>query len=43
MIVKDRAALTCSRAPRSGRDLCSQPTISRLENAQSRIEVARLK
>ena len=30
------------RAPESGRDLCSQPSMSRLENAPSRIEVARL-
>ena len=35
--------LVSGRAPRRGRDLCSQPTISRLENAQSRIEVACLK
>ena len=30
------------RAPESGRDLCSQPTMSRLENAPSRTEVGRL-
>ena len=30
------------RAPESGRALCSQPTMSRLENAPSRIEVARM-
>ena len=30
------------RAPESGRPLCSQPTMSRLENAPSRIEVARM-
>ena len=30
------------KAPESGRDLCSQPTMSRLENAPSRIEVARM-
>ena len=30
------------RAPESGRDLCSQPTMSRLENAPSRSEVARM-
>ena len=30
------------RAPESGRDLCSQPTMSRLENALSRIEMGRL-
>ena len=35
--------LASGRAPRNGRDLCSQPTMSRLENAPSRIEVARLK
>ena len=29
-------------APESGRALCSQPTMSRLENAPSRIEVARM-
>ena len=35
--------LTVGRAPVSGRDLCSQPTMSRLENAPSRIEVARMR
>ena len=30
------------RTPESGRDLCSQPTMSRLENAPSRSEVGRL-
>ena len=34
--------LAVRRAPESGRDLCSQPTMSRLENAPSRIEVRRL-
>ena len=34
--------LAVGRAPVSGRDLCSQPTMSRLENAPSRIEVGRL-
>ena len=34
--------LAVGRAPESGRDLCSQPTMSRLENAPSRIEVARM-
>ena len=34
--------LAVGRAPESGRDLCSQPTMSRLENAPSRSEVARL-
>ena len=34
--------LAVGRAPVSGRDLCSQPTMSRLENAPSRIEVARM-
>ena len=34
--------LPVGRAPVSGRDLCSQPTMSRLENAPSRIEVARM-
>ena len=34
--------LAVGRAPESGRDLCSQPTMSRLENAPSRIEVGRL-
>ena len=33
---------TVGRAPESGRALCSQPTMSRLENAPSRIEVARM-
>ena len=30
------------KAPQSGLDLCSQPTMSRLENAPSRIKVARM-
>ena len=34
--------LAVGRAPESGRDLCSQPTMSRLENAPSRSEVARI-
>ena len=34
--------LASGQAPESGRDLCSQPTMSRLENAPSRIEVARM-
>ena len=34
--------LASGRAPESGRDLCSQPTMSCLENAPSRIEVARM-
>ena len=34
--------LAVGRAPESGRDLCSQPTMSRLENAPSRVEVGRL-
>ena len=34
--------LAVGQAPESGRDLCSQLTMSRLENAPSRIEVARL-
>ena len=34
--------LAVGRAPESGRALCSQPTMSRLENAPSRIEVARM-
>ena len=34
--------LAVGRAPESGRVLCSQPTMSRLENAPSRIEVARM-
>ena len=33
--------LASGQAPESGRALCSQPTMSRLENAPSRIEVAR--
>ena len=32
--------LVVGRAPESGRDLCSQPTMSRLENGPSRIKVA---
>ena len=35
--------LAVGRAPESGRDLCSQPTMIRLENAQSRVEVARMR
>ena len=35
-------AFCVGRAPESGRALCSQPTMSRLENAPSRIEVARM-
>ncbi len=34
--------LVVGRAPESGRDLCSQPTMSRLENAPSRVEVGRM-
>lgn len=30
------------RLPESGQPLCSQPTMSRLENAPSKIEIARL-
>ena len=33
--------LAVGRSPESGRALCSQPTMSRRENAPSRIEVAR--
>jgi hypothetical protein len=32
--------LACGRLPDSGRDLCSQPTVSRWENAPTRHEVA---
>ena len=32
--------LACGRLPDSGKDLCSQPTISRFENAPTRHEVA---
>lgn len=34
--------LAVGRAPQSGQDLCSQPTMSRLENMPSRIEAARM-
>ena len=34
--------LAVGQAPESGRPLCSQPTMSRLENAPSRLEVARI-
>ena len=34
--------LAVGRAPESGRDLCSQATMSRLENVRSRIEVVRM-
>ncbi len=34
--------LAVGRAPESGHDLCSQPTLSRLENMPSRIEAGRM-
>ncbi|MGH8518864.1 MAG: IS1380 family transposase, partial [Panacagrimonas sp.] len=34
--------MAVGRAPASGERLCSQPTMSRLENAPSRIEIARM-
>ena len=34
--------LVVGKVPESGRDLCSQPTMSRLENMPSRIEAARM-
>src|ERR1700757_491231 len=34
--------MAVGRAPASGAALCSQPTMSRLENAPSRVEIARL-
>lgn len=34
--------MVVGRAPQSGQPLCSQPTMSRLENAPSRTAVARL-
>ena len=34
--------LACGRLPNSGADLCSQPTVSRLENAPTRHDVARM-
>jgi hypothetical protein len=34
--------MAVGRAPASGAALCSQPTLSRLENAPSRIEIARM-
>jgi hypothetical protein len=34
--------LACGRLPDSGRDLCSQPTLSRLENAPELKDVIRL-
>ena len=34
--------MAVSRAPETGEPLCSQPTMSRLENAPSKIEVARM-
>ena len=34
--------LASGKAPQSGRALCSQPTMSRLENTPSRSEVARM-
>ncbi len=34
--------LAAERAPESGHDPCSQPTVSRLENMPSRIEAARM-
>ena len=35
--------LAAGRAPQSGRARCSQPTMSRLENTPTRIEVARMR
>lgn len=35
-------AIACGRLPDTGRDLCSQPTISRWENAPTLREVIRL-
>ncbi len=34
--------MAVGQAPESGRNLCSQPTMSRLENTPSRIETARM-
>src|SRR6202035_3649248 len=34
--------MAVGHAPESGEALCSQPTMSRLENAPSKIEIARL-
>ncbi len=34
--------LACGRLPDTGRDLCSQPTLSRLENAPGLRDVIRL-
>ena len=34
--------MALGRAPEAGDPLCSQPTMSRLENTPSRIEIARL-
>jgi len=34
--------LACGRLPDTGRDLCSQPTLSRLENAPGLKDVIRL-
>ncbi|MGA8901550.1 transposase, partial [Bradyrhizobium sp.] len=34
--------MAIGRAPESGEPLCSQPTMSRLENAPSRTEIARM-
>lgn len=34
--------LAVGRLPETGADLCSQPTLSRLENAPSKIEIARM-
>jgi hypothetical protein len=34
--------VACGRLPDSGYDLCSQPTVSRWENAQTRREVVRM-
>jgi hypothetical protein len=34
--------MAMGRAPETGDPLCSQPTMSRLENAPSRVEIARL-
>jgi len=34
--------LACGRLPDTGEDLCSQPTLSRLENLPGRLEIRRL-
>jgi hypothetical protein len=41
-LVPAKAGIACGRLPDTGHDLCSQPTISRWENAPTLKEIIRL-